>query len=135
MNRRTAIRKAVGLSAVAAALPVLSAVAKAQENVGYGACNSAPTACGPYTPPPPDTRTPEEVITEQEKETFDDIVRHLTHEMYPGTRRYAYSVWHNEFVAVRDALNLPVTIIKGYDCLVGPNGNVVRRLTQTLHLV
>ena len=141
MNRRTAIRKAAGFGVVAAGLPVLSKVVEAKTSLFVGQ-NCGDLTCGPtptYTPPPPDTRTPEQLLVDQDTEEIADVIRHLTHKMYPGQRRYAYSVYDRVFDAVQSEVRtraLPVItqIVAGVGTiLVGPNGNVIRHIGQKLY--
>ena len=143
MNRRRAIQKAVGLGVAAVAIPVLAKAVEANDRVYIGQdCNSAGQTCAPaYTPPPPDMRTPEQVIVEQDTKEVVDVIRHLTHEMYPGQRRYAYSVWSRTFDGVqaelrKQVLPIDLRVIAGVgEVLVGTNGNVARRIGQQLHFV
>ena len=142
MDRRTAIRKAFGLSVTAVALPTIAKVMAAEPaSVGSSQCNAPyPTGCPiEVAPPPPDTRTPEQVITDQDKEQTEDIIRHLTREPDVWSKRYAYSVWSSEFdralaACVEQRIAITETTVNGYDVIVGPNGNVVRRIGKRIYL-
>lgn len=132
MNRRTAIRKAIGIGAAVAALPVLEQVSRAH---GLEVGQAPPE----WTPPPPDTRTPEQIIHDQDEEMLQDSLRHLTRDRQTWERRYAYGLWIEEYdrvLARLRAQRIPVTEIKigGQDCVIGPNGNIVRKLGQILYL-
>lgn len=141
MNRRAMIRKAVGAGAAVAALPVLQKALEANDRVYTGAnsdCTALPSPVGEWQPPPPDLRTPEQVIADQDAEMVQDVLRHLTNEPYAGARRYAYSVWPAEYNGAIAALRTQGVAftegqVNGIDYLVGPNGNVVRKLAQVLH--
>ena len=137
MNRRTAIRKALGAGAAVAALPVLDKVLEASDRVYTGSCNNGAPMCAPteMAPPPPDTRTPEQVIADQDQEILNDQIRHLTREPDPWSRRYVYQVPNHEFdrlITEMTAQRHPITVqhISGTDCIIGPNGNLIRRFAQ-----
>lgn len=140
MNRRTAIRKAFGFGAAAATLPVLATVTEAAgANTANQPLWSLPTPVEAYQPPPPDTRTPEELFADQEAESVRDTVRHLTSETNPWFRRYMYSVWPHEFNTTRAELRrqqlaFEERTIHGFPCLIGSNGNVVRMIAQPLYV-
>ena len=139
MNRRTAIRKAIGIGAGLAAVPVLATVAKANDSLVTNSACGVQTGCSTpaYVPSPPDTRTPEQIIEDQYKEEVIDVIRHLTHEPYLGQRRYAYSVWHQTYVrtltALREqALPFEARLIDDVPCLIGTNGNIARMIISAL---
>ena len=63
LNRRTAIKRALGIGAAAAALAIAKTSSAAQADVP-----AMPQATPPiFTPPPADTRTPREVWQDHEK--------------------------------------------------------------------
>ena len=138
MNRRTAIRKAIGLGVGAAALPVLSKTLEANDPINMASC--MPSGSYPVPPPPPpDMRTPEQILADQDLETAEDVIRHLTRIPDQWSKRYGYQLWGREFGLAKALLHerqIPITerIIGGSDCLIGPNGNVVRRIEQPLYL-
>lgn len=139
MNRRTAIRKVVGVGAAAAALPVLDTVASANRNYVYTGETAGMSPAGiAMQPPPPDTRTPEQVVEDQEREYLNYIMQHLTRQAGPWTRRSAHNVWNHEFeAALAEAHTRGITVetrvIGGFDSIIGPNGNIVRRLAQPVY--
>lgn len=132
MNRRAAIRKVVG--AAAAALPVLDKVAAGHNSRVYtGPVQSAPIPVGAFQPPPPDIRTSEQVFEDQEQESLKYMMQHLTRKPDQWTRRSVYGVWNHEFEAVlAEARTQGIVVetrqIRGFDSIIGPNGNIVRRL-------
>lgn len=128
MNRRAAIRKAFGFGAAAAALPLLDKVVTANDNV----IMCSPCGAPEWTPPPPDTRTPEQVLADQEQELVEDFVRHLTKNLEPWNRRYASTLGQREFKLVEAALiaehrTVETRVINGALCLIGSNGNVIQQ--------
>lgn len=123
-----------------AALPVLDAALNASNPVS--ACNNgypSTSPCPEWTPPPPDTRTPEQVLRDQDEEMLQDSLRHLTRHCEPWEKRYAYGLWGEEYARVLTRLHaqrIAVTevTIDGQACIIGPNGNIVRRINQLLYL-
>jgi len=139
MNRRTAIRKALGIGAVVVAAPVVNelAVMSSDDRSQYNLhATISPVEC---TPPPPDTRTPEQVIADQDAEFLKEMTQCLTREPDPWSRRYAYTVRHEDFdplVAHLTAAGIPFEqrLVNGRDALIGANGNIVRKDVQRLYI-
>lgn len=133
MDRRTAIRKAFGLSVAAAAMPLIPVEASNSQVCATGCPIDMPV------PPPPDTRTPEEITADYDKEVADDAIRHITREPDPWSKRYPYTLYIRDFevvVAAVAAQGIPHTrrMVNGFDSIIGSNGNFVRTYGQRIYL-
>lgn len=131
MHRRTLLKKA---AALAVAVPVGAVALKAQQR----GCdiNTYPTCAAPEMPPPPppDTRTPEQVIADQDAEILQGHIRHLTQDIDPWSKRWAYGTGDRMFAQLQIALqeqHIPFELrtILGDTCIIGSNGNIVRQIT------
>lgn len=88
MNRREMFKKSAGIVGAVAALPIVSRLVEEPTVYAYGGATCAPE-CNAPTPPPLDTRTPEQVWEDSRNRHADYIIADFTadykkynHEMY-----------------------------------------------------
>jgi hypothetical protein len=89
MNRRTLLKNAAALAvAVPAGAVALTAAQPKSALLPGNPCSIGPTCEAPtYVPPPPDLRTPEQIIIDQQKAVVNDAIRWMA-EDYPGKQRF-----------------------------------------------
>lgn len=105
MNRRGMFKKVAALGLVIPFAPAAWKAVQAQQR--YNQCSTQPCA-GNYVPPAPDTRSPEQVVTDSRVELIRYHVRDLVSD-WPGRQRLHYHTNASTFAGVAHQLGLDGT--------------------------
>ena len=125
LNRRTAIKRALGIGAAAAALGVAKVASASQQ--GEPTSTGAHIAPPIFTPPPPDTRSPREVWQDSEDNYNKYLDRVIENPDRFMSRRIDY-VSGKTYLRLKNRLIAkgitPVELVMGGDTFLVIHGNL-----------